>query len=257
MNARHEKERLDLQTAHRKETAALARQHIAERLGVHEKWRALYLGRQASRNRRAAYDETRHGSTAKCRRRFHQASCAHRANRRASAMTSALAANPREAARAHFETAHLEAARHEAIRAQLLEKRAQNLERAGIAYDSNRSRSAQRQRRMAAQLQNGGASAEASPKAILMPGIHTARDSRFEKIQERMRDVDPQQQIRQAAASGRTLTSDERANASPEMKERLAREDKKSQERSSFFTGGNSREQDRGKGGRSGGGRGR
>ena len=40
MQARHEKERLDLRTLHRQETSALARQQIAERLGVHEKWRA-------------------------------------------------------------------------------------------------------------------------------------------------------------------------------------------------------------------------
>jgi hypothetical protein len=84
-----------------------------------------------------------------------------------------------------------------------------------------------------------------------------AKDSRFGKIQERMRDIDPQQQIRQAAAAGRALTSDERANASPEVRERLARDDKRSQDRSSFFGGGNSRGQDRGKDGRSGGGRGR
>ncbi|MGO8842831.1 MAG: MobA/MobL family protein [Methyloceanibacter sp.] len=49
MYATQEKERLDLRTAHRQETSAMARQHIAERLGVHEKWRALGLGRQANR----------------------------------------------------------------------------------------------------------------------------------------------------------------------------------------------------------------
>ncbi|MGO9172219.1 MAG: MobA/MobL family protein [Rhodomicrobium sp.] len=66
---------------------------------------------------------------------------------------------------------------------------------------------------------------------------------------------DPQTMARQAAESGRTLTSDERANASPETKANLDRQDKASRSwhRDSF-----SSQQQKGKdNGRSGGGRGR
>lgn len=253
MMAGQEQERLDLLGLHRKENSALSRQHIAERRGVHEKWRAIYLGRRTD-----ALDvrlTTRQGMAAQQKAAVDTIKLHNKAGRDGAEKNGViLAANPREAARAYFETARREAAKHEAIRAQLLEQRTKNLERAGIAQDS-RTWPAERQRTNGRTARNGNAGA--SPRASLLPGIHVARDSRFEKVQERMRDIDPQQQIRQAAAAGRALTSDERANASPEMKERLAREDKKSQERSSFFTGGNSRGQDRGKDGRSGGGRGR
>jgi hypothetical protein len=82
------------------------------------------------------------------------------------------------------------------------------------------------------------------------------RDKRLTWIQHRLRDGDSQQQIRQSAAAGRTLSSEERANASPEVRDQLARDDKKAQDRASFM-GGNSGHRDRGKGGREGGGRGR
>ena len=67
--------------------------------------------------------------------------------------------------------------------------------------------------------------------------------------------LDRQTQARQAAASGRPLTGDERANAPQEVKERLDRQDRKSAERS-MFQSGTGNEQKGGKG-RNGGGRGR
>ena len=51
--AGQEKERLDLRTPHRQETAALARQQIAERFGVHEKWRARHLDLRPAASMRA------------------------------------------------------------------------------------------------------------------------------------------------------------------------------------------------------------
>ncbi len=69
----------------------------------------------------------------------------------------------------------------------------------------------------------------------------------------RIMDSDPQTQIRRAAASGRALSSDERANAPQEVRERLDRQDRKAQ--SEKFSSG-SQQQPRAKG-RNGGGRGR
>jgi len=48
MLKKQEQDRLELTSKHRAETTALSRQQIAERLGVHEKWRALHLGRHAN-----------------------------------------------------------------------------------------------------------------------------------------------------------------------------------------------------------------
>ena len=65
----------------------------------------------------------------------------------------------------------------------------------------------------------------------------------------------PQEQVRQAVQSGHTLTGDERANASPDLKERLASQDRRIAQRATFAHGeGNQRQQGKGRGG---GGRGR
>ncbi len=66
---------------------------------------------------------------------------------------------------------------------------------------------------------------------------------------------DQKTQARQAAASGRTLSSEERANAPQDVKKRLDRQDRKSAKRATFTPSGSSPQQT-GKS-RSGGGRGR
>ncbi len=101
---------------------------------------------------------------------------------------------------------------------------------------------------------NGSATGKGSPREIIVPGIHAASGNRASTLQQRLSEIHPQQQIRQATASGRTLSSEERATASPEIKEQLARKDRQAH---SFFTDADSQQQDHGKGGRNGGGRGR
>ncbi len=256
MQAQQEKQRLDLRNLHRQETSALARQHIAERLSVHEKWRALSLDKQA--NRIDARLSAHQGMAAQQKAAIATIKLHARASQTRSANGSKAApVNPREASRAYMATAHSEEGKHAAIRDKLLKTRAQNLERAGPAAQKSQDRSAPRQQAGNSRAgANGAAAGKGSPRETLAPGIQAARGNRVGRIQHRLSKADPQQQIRQAAESGRTLSGDERANASPEIKAQLAREDRRAQDRS-FFTGGNSRQHDQDKGGRNGGGRGR
>ena len=185
MLAGQEKERLDLRTLHCRENAALSRQHIAERLGVHEKWRARHLGRQTDRIE--ARLTGRQGMAAQQKTAVAEMKLHKRTGQTGAERDDATpTANPREAARRHFELAHLEHGKYEAIRAELLDKRRHNLERAGIANDSH-DRAAHMQRGDVQIGRNGGASAKASPKDILMPGIKDAKDSQAKRIQEQMR----------------------------------------------------------------------
>ena len=93
------------------------------------------------------------------------------------------------------------------------------------------------------------AAQSASPREILAGAVRAARENQ-------LRDSDRQQQIRQAAASGRALTGDERANASPDLKDKIAGEDRRTRQLSLFILNKDGKP-DRGKDGRSGGGRGR
>ncbi|MGO9475870.1 MAG: MobA/MobL family protein [Rhodomicrobium sp.] len=243
---KQEQERLDLRKEHRAETTALARQQIAERLGVHEKWRALHLGRHA--NSIDAQLGARQGMSAQQKAAVSSIKLHNRTGQ--TGAHPELSANPREAARRYFEIAREEDAKRESLRDALSKQRDSKLKRAGLAPDKIRDRSAERQ------AESRRATGKASPRDIVAPGIEVARDKRAEWIQNRTRDVDPQQQIRQAAQSGRALSSEERANASPEVRERAARDDKSARDRWSH-TSSQGRNQDKGKGGRSGGGRGR
>jgi hypothetical protein len=248
-----EKERLDLRSAHRKETSALARQHIAERLGVHEKWRARSLDKQA--NRIDARLTTHQGMAVQQKAALDTIKLHARARQAARPDEDAAASiNPREAARAHFEIARAEQAKHDAIRQRLLEDRSKNFERADVTADQSHDRSGQRH--LAGGRATGATTGKGSPREIIAPGIDAARGNRASTLQQRLSEIDPQQQIRQAPASGRTLSSDERATASPEINEQLARKDRQAQDRS-FLTTENSRQEDHGKDGRNGGARGR
>jgi len=137
--------------------------------------------------------------------------------------------NPREAARGYFETARAEQAKHEAIREELLKKRAHNLEQAS-------------------RVPTG----KGMPRETLASGLHAARSDRSSNLQRRLREDSPQNQIRYTAASGRALTDAERANASLEVKAKFGREERQG----SLFTP-RSEPQQRGKDGGNGGGRGR
>ncbi len=240
MLKKQEQERLDLTKQHRAETTALARQQIAERLGVHEKWRALHLGRQA--NSVDAQLSSRQGMAAQQRMAVASIKMHHRTGQAGG--NPELTANPREAARRYFDIAREEDTKRESLRGEISKQRAANLQRAGLAPDSRRQADSQR------------ATGKPSPRDIVRPGIEVARDKRTGWLQRRLRDGDPQQQIRQAAQSGRTLSSEERANASPEVRERADRNDKSARARWSSENP-QARAQDKGKDERSGGGRGR
>jgi len=140
-------------------------------------------------------------------------------NRHAEAVRRHASANPAEAARAYQEIAKQEHSRRAGIREGLNAQRQSNQLRAMTADRSRARAGAGRQM----------SSGDNQPS--------------------------PQEQARQAVQSGRTLTGDERANASPDLKERLASQDRRIAQRATFAHGeGNQRQQDKG---RSGGGRGR
>ena len=63
----------------------------------------------------------------------------------------------------------------------------------------------------------------------------------------------PQNRSQQAALSGRPLTESERTNASPELREVLARQDARTAQRSLFMTAATNREQGKGRSGGRGG----
>ena len=244
LQANQEKERADHREQHRQEAAALARQHIAERLGMHEKWRGKNLDRLASRidARLTAHQ----GMAAQQKAALDTIKLHAKASSTKSAGGPvAIPANPHEAMRHYYEIAHGEKEKREAIRATLAATRASHQARASKA-------GADRQKATSA---SGRGIGRASPRAVLTPGIRAAKSARSSNQLHLPLD-DPQAQIRQAAQSGRTLTDAERANASPELKQQLRREEMKAQARVLFATR-DSHQGQRGKEGRSRGGRGR
>jgi MobA/MobL family len=250
MLAQQEQERSDLRTKHREETIALARQHIAERLGVHEKWRAFHLDRQAAK---VDAQLTMKQGMAPWQKAALAAIRLHARTGQAGASQGKvpLFANPREAAKAYFEIARDEDTNKLALRNTLNDGRRKNLERAE-AFEKTRAD------RLRGSNGRADGNRKPAPRQIIMPGILDAKERSSKGLQKRLREIDPQTQIRQAAASGQPLSAEQRANAPPEVKDQLAREDKKSQQRSDLAGGNTSRKgQDKGNEGRSGGGRGR
>ena len=225
-----EKERNDLRTEHRKEISTLARQHVAERLGVQEKWLAQTLDKKAQRI--MARLSSRQGMTTQ-QPAAHQTIKLHA--KASLGETTALPSNPREAARRFFELAHKEQERQEAIRQKLLDDRRKRLERAGRATETGREKK--------------------SPRQTMLPGILAARDNRGASLQRRLRETDPQQQIRQTESSGQRLNSAERANATPEIRQRLSARERRALAIRDLMRASSGRDNS-GKG-RSGGGRGR
>lgn len=233
LKASQEEERNALRAEHGKETEALARQQIAEHLGVQEKWVAQGLDKKSQRimvqlssRQSMATQQDAAQKTIKL-----HAKASHLDHE------TALPSNPREASRRYFGLAYKEQGQHQAIRRKLLDDRLKRLEQAGPAPEKG--------------IENG------SPRQIVLPGIFADRDKRGAVLQRRLREIDPQQQIRQAASSGRPLSSDERANASPEIKEQLSRKDRQAKERTLFIPQSRDGKQNRGREGRGGGGRGR
>ena len=150
-----------------------------------------------------------------------QQNAAHRAiqlNQRPNGVTPHEFASPAEAARAYQEIARQQHSRCTGIRERLNAQRQTNQLR---AMPADRAR---------ARANRGIASHDIPPSQ--------------------------QEQARQAVQSGRTLTVDERSKVSPDLKAQLVRQDRRMAQRSSFTREEDNR-QPRGRGGRSGGGRGR
>ncbi len=244
--AEQDKERRELRDQHRQETSALARQQTAERRGLYEKRRTKSIEKRANKidaRLSARQNMVAQQTSANDALKLHDK--ATRLPPKAK-IYQVPSVNPREAYREYFNTAWVEQKRQSDIRQLLLQSRAKNLERAGLTPAKTRDASVQRQ-----------AASSSSPRDILAAGIQATRDDRGASLQRRLRETDPQQQIQQAAASGRPLSSDERANASPQVREQVSRQERQARERASFIVSGKDGKQDRGRDGRSGGGRGR
>ncbi len=218
------KERLDLRAAHRDEYTALTRQHAAEGRGMQEQQRAQDL--QRGINRIAARASGHQGMANQQKAALQTMRLKHNSQQASREDSQAPASqNPAEAMRAFMKMAVAEQNRRGKIRAGLNAQRQGNRLRASVP-----------------QHIRDQAGPPRSP-------AEAAR-----RIQHQHPDA--QTVARQAAQSGRTLSSEERANASPELRAQLDRQDKASRSwhRDSFSSqqqkGGNDK-------GRSGGGRGR
>ncbi len=206
------KERLELRMAHREESGAMTRQHVAEQLSIKEQRRAQDLQRDTNR---IAGRMSGHQGMANQQKVAVQTI---RLNNNAQPHPQA-ALSPAEAARAFMKTAHAEHDRHREIRAQLNAQR-----------QSNRLRGA-------------------------TPDRFRAQAARAMNALGHVIEADPQTQLRQAAQSGRALSSEERANVPEDVREKIGRQNRQAAKRASF-TPGRGGSQPNGKG-RSGGGRGR
>jgi hypothetical protein len=106
-----------------------------------------------------------------------------------------LFANPREATKGYLEIAHDEDARKSALRHTLNDGRHKNIERARMRSLRNNPITCEPAVHMA--------QTASLPRARLFtPGIRAGQESGNDRLQKRLREIDPQQQIRQAAASG-------------------------------------------------------
>ena len=226
VHSAHEQERLNLRNLHRQETTALARQHAAERFGLDEKWRAFWLDRQANRisaNLTKKQSMPIQQKTAGDMYAFHA-----RVDMASDSKPGRAEGDPHDAMLRYFETVRLEQARQQAIRAKLLDSRAQNLERAGIA--PKQQQAIQPHKQSEAELAVAYATGRESPRQALAPGLRAAKRAARE----------------------------EHAHASPESKSKYGREQSAMDWAISATASAAQKGKDHGHGGgRSGGGRGR
>ncbi len=226
MRAGQIQERATLRTAHRDEYASLAKQQAAERRALTLEQHALQLQRET--NRIAAGMAGRQNMPNQQRRAV-QMIHAHqhaRDNTKSAAVPVATPQNLAEAVKTFTKIAVSERDRRGQIRAGLNAQRQTNRLCASTPQ------------RFRAQAGPPRSPAEAARRAQASP-------------------PDAQIQVRQAAQSGRTLTSDERASAPPELlRYRLEARDKAAQ-RARHGDGNTTRQHKRNGKGRTGGGRGR
>ncbi len=220
MKASQQTERLDLRASHREEFTALTRQHVAERIGIAEQRRAQQLQRNTNR---VSAGMSGHQGMANQQKAAVQAIRLKQTMRQPSNVNGPISPsrNPAESAKAFLKTAFAEHDKQGRIREALNAKR-----------QTNRLRAATPQRFRA---QAGNA----------MQAL------------ARVSEPDQQSQLRQAAQAGRALSSEERANASPEVREKLDQQNKAAS-RAGHSASNSNQQQGKGKdSGRSGGGRGR
>jgi MobA/MobL family len=223
-------ERKELQARHAEEIAAMSRQQIAERHALHERWQHHNLSArsaQASAKLETRQDMASVQRTAVAVIKLRAAQNRHGQNPHTQTATPSLAVA------AHLaERGKTEQTTRETIRTQLTAQRQLNHIRAA----------APAQRRRAP-----GRMAER----------HGANRARIQAQRQTRQQSDQHSAIRQAIASGPTLTSAERANASAEIKTALASYDKRNHSRREdaflrFVTRQRSDKGRNGNGGRSG-----
>ena len=248
--ASQEKERLALKAEHRKESSVLARQQVADRLVIEEKFRAETLDKKSQR---VSGGLSSRQDMATAQRAAFETMKLHAQTKWVA--LRALPANPLQAAHAYRDIARAEEAKRPALRAALLQMRSKNLERAGPSafvekmLSSNGERTPWSLGRPSSKKQD--------PRQIVLPGILDHKNDRLSAHKRAVRQADQTKDIaRQAITAGRTLTDAERTNASPEIRQRLSDRERKALAIRHLTERSPGREKERGKG-RSGGGRGR
>ena len=248
--ASQEKERLALKAEHRKESSVLARQQVADRLVIEEKFRAQTLDKKSQRVSRGLSSRQ---DMATAQRAAVETMKLHAQTKWVA--LRALPANPLQAANAYRDIARAEEAKRPALRAALNKMRSKNLERAGPSAFVEKMLASNGER--APWSLGRPSSKKQDPRQIVLPGILDHKNDRLSAHKRAVRQADQTQDIaRQAIAAGRTLTDAERTNASPEVRQRLSDRERKALAIRHLTERGTGREKERGKG-RSGGGRGR
>ena len=248
--ASQEKERLALKAEHRKESSVLARQQVADRLVIEEKFRAEALDKNSQRVSRGL--SSRQDMATAQRVALETMKLHARTNRIAG---RALPANPLQAANAYHDIARAEEAKLPALREALNKMRSKNLERAGPSSFVEKMLSSNGER--APWSLGRPSSKKQDPRQIVMPGILDHKNDRLSAHKRVVRQADQTKDIaRKAITAGRTLTDAERTNAPPEVRQRLSDRERKALAIRHLTERGPGREKERGKG-RSGGGRGR
>lgn len=209
-----EADRKALQQRHVEEAAALARQHIAERNALHERWRDRHLKTEA--NTISAKLETRQGMAAvqtSAVAMIKLNAKAKQSNVNGGAEKPAMA--PLEASRHFAERGRAESVARTTIRYELLASRRMNEARA-VEFARSPTRAARVATALASRPQ---------------PRQHATIQARRVAAQQ----ANSQNAIRQAVGSGRSLTDAEKASASPDVKATISSKEGVSRRESRFL----------------------
>jgi len=231
LKEQQEKDRKELGKQHRDERAALARQHIAERLGIDEGFRAERLAEATTRL--SLRMQGQQGMAAQ-QAHAHEMMKLHQQAQMTKTPVGfrGIPQNPQEASAAYMARAHAEHGQRGELRTRLLMQRDERVADRQSTLMNAAGRLAVANR----QTQTGAA--KGVLRGVMMP-------------------ESPQARAQQAAQSGRPLSSEEKANASPELKAQIAREERKAARNDLFMWGGQQQPKGGKEGGRGGGGRGR